>query len=344
MSELLPPDKRLVPLTAEQHEEIATLIYGSMEGKHPEPELTYEGRIVVKRSVTRLARLAGVGRLKSHSKTFRRAVVAFERKVQEGGFKKKDIRSDSAAEREGRLVIDHLWRWLHGYTKPIEPRWADRHPEPRSLPQLLDNFGAPPGLMRPEGIGDDFADNIRPSGDTLEFNGQHIPIMEVRKWIREVHPQTIRMLCVGPPGDPLFAARPHVHALYSSICGDRACFFSLEHGGWVCKKHVTPEYCLVSIVDGEIDENTYPSMGYWDCTGADPVLVSHTQTEVANTAFALIEAKAFQFWRKDNPDSPPDRFEQWFREYWDGIAPSLTNQVRVSTAPVLWGKEGVWAN
>jgi len=45
---------------------------------------------------------------KNHSTTFRRALAEFERKVKEEGFN----------EREGRLCIEHLWRWLHGYIRP----------------------------------------------------------------------------------------------------------------------------------------------------------------------------------------------------------------------------------
>jgi hypothetical protein len=111
-------DKRAVPLTSEQHEEIARLIKSSMDStaKNPKPELTYEGLIVVRREVTTLARVADVRRLQSHNVTFRRALAAFERKLEAG-------KLTVGEQRRGRLAIEHLWRWLHGYVKPIEPRY-----------------------------------------------------------------------------------------------------------------------------------------------------------------------------------------------------------------------------
>ncbi len=340
------PDKRMAPLTDEQHEEIARLIRSSMDStaKNPLPALTYQGRIVVRREVTTLARLSGVRRLKSHSATFRRALAAFERKVTAGeaGYK----RSGPAFERTGRLAIEHLWRWLHGYTKPLK-EWSRKDDWAECVSEAEPpSFDVPPGLLGLDGISNDLGDNLRPTGETLNVNGQQIPILKIRKWIREVHPQTIHLLCVGPPGDPLMWARPHVHALYSTICGERARYFSLEHGGFVCDKHITPEFCLVSMDGDKVDENTYPSSGYWDCTGdGPPRLIDYGILATANSALAMIEEKAYGYWRKDNPDKDRSQgFPQWFREYWDGLARSLTNQVRVSTAPVLWGKGHAWAN
>jgi hypothetical protein len=111
-------DKRTAPLTSEQHEEIARLIKSSMDStaKNPKPELTYEGRIVVRREVTTLARVVDVRRLQSHNVTFRRALGKFEQKLEAG-------KLTVAEQRRGRLAIEHLWRWLHGYVKPIEPRY-----------------------------------------------------------------------------------------------------------------------------------------------------------------------------------------------------------------------------
>jgi hypothetical protein len=106
-------EKRMQPLTSDQHEEIARLIHSSMDSKakNPTPTLTYEGRIVVQREVTRLANLGFVRRTKNHSSSFRRALAAWEARIQEGGTLPR-------VERDGRLAIEHLWRWLHGYVRP----------------------------------------------------------------------------------------------------------------------------------------------------------------------------------------------------------------------------------
>jgi hypothetical protein len=77
------------------------------------------GRIVVRREVTTLARVAGVRRLKGHATTFRRALAEFERKLAVG---------ETVDDRAGRLAIEHLWRWLHGYTKPLRSRWESERP------------------------------------------------------------------------------------------------------------------------------------------------------------------------------------------------------------------------
>lgn len=115
---LAPVAKRIGALTTAQHEEIARLIKSSMDStaKNRKPELTYEGRIVVRREVTTLARVAGVRRLQSHHTTFRRALAKFENQIASGDLCLAD-------QRAGRLAIEHLWRWLHGYVKPIEPRY-----------------------------------------------------------------------------------------------------------------------------------------------------------------------------------------------------------------------------
>lgn len=111
MSNLPLPDKRLTPLSDEQHAEIARLVRSSMDStaKNPQPSLTYEGRIVARREVTTLARVAGVRRLKGNAATFIRALAEFERKLVNG---------EPVDARRGRLAIEHLWRWLHGYVTP----------------------------------------------------------------------------------------------------------------------------------------------------------------------------------------------------------------------------------
>lgn len=142
------PDKRTTPLTTEQHEEIARLIKSSMDStsKNPKPELTYEGRMVVRREVTTLANVAGVRRLQSHHTTFRRALARFEQKIEA---EKLTI----GEQRAGRLAIEHLWRWLHGYVKPIEPRYfhGTKTPNPAARQgegiAHFETVEAPSGLM-----------------------------------------------------------------------------------------------------------------------------------------------------------------------------------------------------
>jgi hypothetical protein len=105
--------KRLAPLSAEQHVEIERLIRSSMDtrAKNPTPFLTCMGRLVVRREITTLARCAGVRRLKGHAAAFSRALSEFERSIAAGVL-------SPTKERTGRLAIEHLWRWLHGYTRP----------------------------------------------------------------------------------------------------------------------------------------------------------------------------------------------------------------------------------
>lgn len=110
----LPPiEKRNAPMTSEQHEEIARLIKSSMDStaQNPKPELTYQGRIVVRREVTTLARIANARRLKGHATTFRRALAKFEQGLGDGSL-------SITEQRAGRLAIEHLWRWLRGYITP----------------------------------------------------------------------------------------------------------------------------------------------------------------------------------------------------------------------------------
>jgi hypothetical protein len=131
MTTLPLPSKRLTPLSDAQHQEIASLIRSSMDSKakNRKPALTYMGRIVVRREITTLARVVSVRRLKGHATTFRRALAEFERKLAMG---------QTVDARRGRLAIEHLWRWLHGYItpKPTEEerqaqldRWANEERE-----------------------------------------------------------------------------------------------------------------------------------------------------------------------------------------------------------------------
>lgn len=127
---------RMQPLTSGQHKEIARLIRSSMDSaRNPTPALSKHGRMVVRREVTTLANVACVRRSPGHASTFRRALAAFERQCAADSLSLADRRA-------GRLAIEHLWRWLHGYVRSIEP-------EPLGAPDLRDgdNFEVVSGMM-----------------------------------------------------------------------------------------------------------------------------------------------------------------------------------------------------
>lgn len=183
-------------------------------------------------------------------------------------------------------------------------------------------------------------DNMEWDGETMQHEGKTIPVLKVRKWLREVRPQKVRVLCVGPPGDPLWCARDHTAALYDFICGEPAYALSLEHRGFVCEKHADPQYAFVD----EDGSNTLEHMfGCWDGCG-DPgreVLRIAPQTERANATLQMIEEKLYTLWRKDNPRKRRDKhFPIFLNEFWEGLGKTLTYQVRISTESVLAGTNG----
>lgn len=161
--------ERLMRLTDVQHEEIARLIFSSLDtrAQNRRPELTYEGCIVVKRSVTRLARIAGVRRLKSHSQTFRRAIAEFERKALAERFNPD----------EGRLILERLWRWLHGYVRPQPETPLNEPASHRRAESPLrdgDNFQVEHGLMMIEMPCNVPAENLREGDMVMIRKGERV--------------------------------------------------------------------------------------------------------------------------------------------------------------------------
>lgn len=126
------------------HEEIGRALRARADAKNPNPELSYQADIVVKRLVTKLANIAGVRRLIGHSTTFIRAVEEINRRGREG-FLPRDNRMIEA-------TISGLARWLD--IAHVIPK-----PAPKALPPL-------PPLVRHKALR-----RVRIGGDWLEEYG-----------------------------------------------------------------------------------------------------------------------------------------------------------------------------
>jgi len=126
-------------------EEIVRALRARADAKNPKPGLSYQADIVVRRMVTKLANVAGVRRLTSHSATFIRAIEEINRKGMESFLPRDNKRIET--------TIAALARWLdiaHVIPKPA-PQAA--------LPPL-------PPLVRHKALR-----RIRIGGDWLEEYG-----------------------------------------------------------------------------------------------------------------------------------------------------------------------------
>lgn len=101
-------------------EEIARALRKQADASKPKPPLSYQADIVVRREVTKLARLAGVRRLVSHSATFARAVTELQAR--------ESLRASQQRAFDSGVTI--LARWLdltHLMPKP-EPKQKKKLP------------------------------------------------------------------------------------------------------------------------------------------------------------------------------------------------------------------------
>jgi hypothetical protein len=102
--------------------EIERRLREAMDKPKPTIKLSHDGRVAVKRMVTKLANIAGTRRLKSHSETFARAAAKLE------------LVGEHLGDHTADLAVSTLECWLNGYKDEQKRRPSTERPARPEVP------------------------------------------------------------------------------------------------------------------------------------------------------------------------------------------------------------------
>jgi hypothetical protein len=196
---------------------------------------------------------------------------------------------------------------------------AESERRERQLEQFWKDVAS--GKLKPKGQ----ESGITPlSGESVEVDGQSIPIIGAIRFAREL-PRAVNTLCCAEPGQPVAFEDAKTTALYDTLCGEVALNLDLSRGCFVCAKHAG------------IKGHWYGgSQNSWILTLSDDLdhLVNlddaprGSQTWRAMKTLELIRRRARKLWRRERPLMD---FETFFEGIWQAISEASTRQIRITT-------------